>query len=323
MPAEYLSELWSQKQIYRNQLEKLDYSHLPKDVTKPRQIVWHLMNNVTEIPTCQNKTCQNDVEWWHKDYRRFCSRKCARNSAEVQVKIQQTSIERYGVENPAQSKEIKERIKETNLEKYGVENPFQSDEIKEKISATNITKYGVQFPAQIIGSHDKRKATSLERYGVEHHAQLQISESTRNILFDKDKLTEFMKTKTVHQSARELEISESTILAYIEKYSVTDYIQPTKSYLEDEMKQILIKLNINFIENTRTIIAPYELDFYLPDHQMAIEMNGDYWHSDRFLLENHGMTADEYHQMKTDRCQELGIELIHISESDWNEWKSK
>jgi len=53
-----------------------------------------------------------------------------------------------------------------------------------------------------------------------------------------------------------------------------------------------------------------ELDIYLPDIQLAIEVNGDYWHSHLFKHNN-------YHKDKSDECEKQGIQLIHIWEHDW------
>lgn len=62
--------------------------------------------------------------------------------------------------------------------------------------------------------------------------------------------------------------------------------------------------------NVRNIISPYELDIYLPELNLAIEYNGLYWHSE---LEK----EKEFHKMKTEMCEEKGIQLIHIYEDDW------
>lgn len=77
------------------------------------------------------------------------------------------------------------------------------------------------------------------------------------------------------------------------------------AWLEDE-------LGIKTVTNTRRIISPFELDIYLPDHNVAIEFNGLYWHSelagkDRF-----------YHQAKWEAANKAGIQLIQIWEDDWN-----
>jgi very-short-patch-repair endonuclease len=82
------------------------------------------------------------------------------------------------------------------------------------------------------------------------------------------------------------------------------------------IKQFLIDNNINFEENTRQIISPLELDFYIPEHNLAIEVNGLYWHS-----EENGKDQN-YHINKTKLCQEQNISLIHIFEDEFKDWEN-
>ena len=58
-----------------------------------------------------------------------------------------------------------------------------------------------------------------------------------------------------------------------------------------------------------------QLDFYIPEKNLAIEFNGDFWHS-----VNTGRDP-KYHLNKTKLCQEKGIQLIHIFEYEWNSKK--
>jgi len=46
-------------------------------------------------------------------------------------------------QNPFSKKDIQEKIRQTNMKKYGCENPFQSEEVKCRIRITNKKKYGV------------------------------------------------------------------------------------------------------------------------------------------------------------------------------------
>ena len=65
--------------------------------------------------------------------------------------------------------------------------------------------------------------------------------------------------------------------------------------------------------STRKIIPPKELDIYLPSHNLAIEFNGLYWHS-----EESGKASD-YHLSKHVACAERGIQLLIIWEDDWRD----
>jgi hypothetical protein len=71
------------------------------------------------------------------------------------------------------------------------------------------------------------------------------------------------------------------------------------------------------VRRDRTIIGPKELDIYLPEHRLAVEFCGMYWHS-------HGDKADEKknklrHAEKHRLCAEQGIRLITLYETEWSE----
>jgi hypothetical protein len=66
--------------------------------------------------------------------------------------------------------------------------------------------------------------------------------------------------------------------------------------------------------SVRNVIAPYELDFYLPELKIAVEFNGVYWHSEKHKDRN-------YHYAKWKKCQDIGVQLIQIWEDDWNQRK--
>lgn len=64
-------------------------------------------------------------------------------------------------------------------------------------------------------------------------------------------------------------------------------------------------------------IINLELDLWYPERKVAIEYNGDYWHSIDFP-QNSGL-----HLAKLAICNNKGIQLINIFERDWQASKSK
>jgi hypothetical protein len=100
----------------------------------------------------------------------YC-RNCALNNGKKRRK--ETSLEKYGVEFPTQTKEIKEKSKKTCLEKYGVEFVSQNKNIKEKKKKTSLINFGVEFPMQNKQLQENRKKSNFEKYGVEFTSQLQ------------------------------------------------------------------------------------------------------------------------------------------------------
>ena len=83
------------------------------------------------------------------------------------------------------------------------------------------------------------------------------------------------------------------------------------SKYEDEIFDYLNSIGIKNIErNNRFILYPKELDFYLPDYNLAIEFNGLFWHSEKYR-------SKFYHQEKYLDCLNKGIKLIQIFEDEW------
>ena len=92
-----------------------------------------------------------------------------------------------------------------------------------------------------------------------------------------------------------------------------------ESSKENELFNCITKIySGKVIKNIKDIINPYELDIYIPEFKLAIEFNGDYWHSTIYK-------DKYYHQNKTITCAKQGIHLIHIFEHEWDnlEYKEK
>jgi hypothetical protein len=82
------------------------------------------------------------------------------------------------------------------------------------------------------------------------------------------------------------------------------------SNYELEINKFLIDLNFKTITSSFSIIKPHQLDIFIPSHNIAIEFNGLYWHSEEYVDKN-------YHLNKTQLCEKKDIQLIHIFEDEW------
>ena len=65
----------------------------------------------------------------------------------------------------------------------------------------------------------------------------------------------------------------------------------------------------------RSIIAPKELDIYVPEAKLAIEYCGEYWHGARAA--KYEAVSRTRHLDKHKACEALGIRLLTIYESEW------
>ena len=86
------------------------------------------------------------------------------------------------------------------------------------------------------------------------------------------------------------------------------------------------------IENSKSIINPYELDIYIPEKNLAVEFNGMLWHSYGNKIYNdseENLNFQKFrHLKKTEAAEKKGINLLHIFENEWSNpkireiWKS-
>ena len=160
--------------------------------------------------------------------------------------------------------------------------------------------------------------TSEQKYGVKFVNQRHLSKETLEIVENKDKLQEFVNQYKEYNSnyiANKLNISETTLCRYLRSYNIV-LPQGPRSSDEQEICDLLDANNIKYITNRKDIIPPLELDIYIPDLKIAIEFNGNYWHSEE-NLDRHSISAKIYHQQKSFMCREKGIRLVHIFEYEW------
>jgi len=177
------------------------------------------------------------------------------------------------------------------LEKYGLDHHFKSNDIKVKREISYreniVNKIKGHLPENIIYV-DKRYNKNntdviIDLYCKECQSNFSIN---RQLFINRKILNQKICLKCNPilngRSKREME--------------VYDFIR------ENYEGQILL--------NSKGVISK-ELDIYLPDVKLAFEFNGLYWHSEIYK----GKT---YHLNKTKECLEMGINLIHIWEDDWD-----
>lgn len=124
---------------------------------------------------------------------------------------------------------------------------------------------------------------------------------------------------TVKQLSELLNVHVTTLLPKVHEYHLENYvdIQPMVSATKLELRGYIKSIYAGkVIYNNKSVISPYELDIYLPEKKIAIEFNGNYWHSTKHK-------DKKYHQEKTIACAKQGIRLIHIFEYEWKNNKEK
>lgn len=88
------------------------------------------------------------------------------------------------------------------------------------------------------------------------------------------------------------------------------------SKAEMEIKDFIQSLGIECGKN-RSVLDGKELDIFIPSHNLAIEFNGNIWHTETF-----GHKPKDYHINKLNACNAKGIKLIQIFEDEYEYHKT-
>lgn len=270
--------------------------------------IYHYINNLKKPYVCKecgiNKPKFNGLL---NGYQEYCSSKCSNSSKDVKNKKKISYVKKYGVDNPSKSKVVIEKIQETFNSKYGG-NPLKLESFRKKIEETNIERYGEKSPMKrgslIREKIEERKISDfLKKY---EHLEIIDFENNKNgevIIKCQKCQNEFSISKwNLHQRNK-----------FNVKGDICTICNPigniTESKIELFIEDFLIESNLKYDKNNRKIISGKEIDFYIPEAKIGIEVNGLFWHSDKFK-------ESYYHLNKTKEAESKGILLIHIFEDE-------
>lgn len=266
-------------------------------------------------------------------------------SSEIQEKIRERSRLKYGVDHPNQRPEVIQAHKEGMVAKFGHESPQQVPEIRQKTIETVRKVYGVDNVMQ----SDEAKASmikhSRETNGVDWPAQRPdlIEQRTRTLqkrfaesIQDETARANYLKFRenprkyieslsekpTLNSLYKSLGYADSTtVCSILTDNDIKNLVDCRYSIMESEVydfiKSIIPDANIQM--RNRRIIAPLELDIYLPDYNVAIECNPTYTHNSTLppFTDKNKVLPVNYHQQKSALCREKGIFLFHIFGYEW------
>ena len=204
-------------------------------------------------------------------------------------------------------------------------------------------------------AREKRKNTLLEKYGVEYSTDLESARVNRTKYFDSNgypfqkestmKRINEEKRKKFFQSLMDgTRISPDYIPLFDEvpyeginkklkfqckkcngkfyshiswnmepRCKICNPMEKWQSVTFDNVKEYY---NDEILVNHRGVLPnKLELDFFFPNDNKAIELNGNYWHSTKVNKDK------EYHYKKFKLCEDIGIKLIQFYEFEWIESK--
>ncbi len=248
---------------------------------------------------------------------------------DYRMKSKMTSLENWGYEFPIQSELVKEKVKKTKFERFG--DPYYNN--LEKAKTTNLNKWGSEFALSNEEIRKKIYQTNLIKYGVENIIELDnvkkkriesynsrnreyVLETYRKILPDSYEIIDYIDNMFIvkhndHQftSTLKLVYDRMRLSESAEICTICNPLNSNSSCHEKELGDWLAEVTDIEYRN-RKILNGFELDIFIPENKLAIEFNGLYWHSELHKKKN-------YHIDKTNKCKQLGFDLIHIFEDDW------
>ena len=252
------------------------------------------LNDLNDIPICL--TCGEKLKFKRsikEGYGTYCSIKCTNKSEKHINNVKSTNIKRYGGVAPCSSSDVMKKMSDTNFKNYGVHNFFEKkDIIQKKI----FEKYG----NSIMTKTDHYKKIMKEKYEKKYEDD-KVIKNNKEIIFHCD-------------ICGENSIHEYNSFNYRQRNNISlclKCVPPYQSMIEEELENFLIENGYNFKKHDRVTITPKEIDFFIEDKKIGIELNGLYYHSEKFIPDKN------YHKNKWISSERDGIHLFQIWEDEW------
>lgn len=194
-----------------------------------------------------------------------------------------------------------------------------SEETKDKIRQTALQQRRVYTTESL----EKRRITYANKMAsgwVHHSTDTLINRLTplaREHLNDPTWLYEqhITNKRTISSICVELGLhwknSNRAVRAKLVEYDIpVTYWHQASSVQQREVEDFVTSLGIAIETRNRRIIAPQEVDIYIPDMSVAIEYCGLYWHTTEYK-------DPDYHLHKFEECAKRGIRLLTIYSDEW------
>ena len=219
---------------------------------------------------------------------------------EVCERRKRTNLKRYQVDNAAKSPEAKANMRKTNQKRYQANTPIENPEIKSNIQRTNLKRYESVSP---LGNKDVRSKNNPNLAKVYEFQDI----LERGETLDVTAVIEFITEKYCASQA----------LVRLKELGIK---QPTNYLTEVKLCNLLDSLGVEYIHNAKKDHQVrnanneyYELDAYIPEIQLGIELNGLAHHS--VNIARYGNTkTPEYHFEKFKAFRDRGILMLSFTD---------
>lgn len=289
-------------------------------------------NKTSECPVCgirfEYKCCR-------AAYKKYCSNKCVGLSPETREKVKQTTLDRYGVENPMHLDKFKQKAmdsqikkfgkfafntdkqKQTMMERYGVTVPAKNKEIQKKIQETQYENNGGVYAFNT----EKQRQTMIERYGG---AGSMSSPEAR------EKLRKTLMERYGYENPMQIpEVKERALKKIVENHGILFGGAGNISKKNVLFQESLAELGIESELEKR--VGSLFFDLHLTGTNILVDINPTVSHNSyrSFACERahcgypcskHKPTATSYHLNRCKTALGDGYDLIQVF--DWDDWET-
>ena len=241
---------------------------------------------------------------------------------ECLARIDKETFEHYYLEHTrAETRkhfDISETILVKLIHQYNIsKGRITNEELSKLISKTELEDYYLAHTLEETEKYFNQKYKLTTQHRIISLLDYYKIDKLNN---SKQRIIEYLATVdkiSLHELAKALNLGYCNVTHLVKQLDVDDKIQytPAGSSYENDMEDFLQQYNINYIRQSRQVLKNgLELDFYLPEYNLGIEINGAYWHSSLFKEKT-------YHLEKSKVAAEQGIRLIHIWDYEWDDSK--
>lgn len=253
---------------------------------------------------CKEEFCNKPKPRYLKREHHFCGKQCAdlacQKGGVIFEKKKINYISKYGVEHHFKDKNIQEKRIKSCVKKYGGKCPMSGKEVKDKTKNIFLQKYG-NHPSKLEWMKEKKKSTCLKKYGVDS----------------------FSKTDKFKQSVDWAEVARKGLATRSRQGNVNI------SKIEIKFHQFLLQ-NFGKVD-TQVPIREWNLDFYLPELEIYIQFDGNYWHGldvtvEQLQVKNTKISKSIIKTKERDLIREQWflenkIKLVRVVEKDFKDKK--
>lgn len=245
-------------------------NYLSEDVSTIERM-YHIQHDIYDV--CRCVICGDNLSWIKKKftYHKLCdnakekgciSKNYLNIPEDVRKDIVKRRLETKSKYTDEQKKQINDKIKQTNIEKYGVDHYTKTEQWKDFC----LEKFGGTSPYGMKSTQEKTKQTLMDKYGVDHNFKIPgVQEQIKNTWLEKYGVDNPLKNE---------EIKQKMIAHNIEKYGFACPLQNEEIYKKSKatlFKNHGVEFSYQneeiFNKYKKTMLERYGAEFWMQNDQ--------------------------------------------------------